>query len=359
MTKQISGPEYIPAFRVTAEGKDITNALRRSLLSLTLTDYGGTSARADTLKITLLSETLPLPSKGARLRLGLGFNDRLTDKGWFVVSDVASSGPPRKIEINATAAPMNAEKQRGDVLAIKTRSWHDLLLVDLVKTIAGENGLIPRVAACLANYHIDHLDQVAESDANLLSRLARELNAVSKPTGGYWLFLKQGAGQTAGGRPLSAVTITPAQVTRWSYVEKSRGNSTASNGAEKGKESGRVKVRYYDAHDGKTRVASVEYAGATQENPYTQPSKKYADLQAKARKAQAVRNASTMTLSGPCRLSHIPLTAECRIVTSGFGRHEDGHWVIESLEFSLGTAGLNYTCSLVIDPHPAKSTPRR
>jgi len=68
MADQIVKPEYAPAFSVSAEGKDITRALQQCLAELTLTDYGGATAKADELKITLLSETLPLPTKGARLQ---------------------------------------------------------------------------------------------------------------------------------------------------------------------------------------------------------------------------------------------------------------------------------------------------
>ncbi|WP_227657269.1 tail protein X [Citrobacter koseri] len=93
-----------------AEGRDITHALQQSLAELTLTDYGGATAKADELKITLLSETLALPTKGGQAAGALGFNNHLVDK-LFVVSGVASSGPPRRIEIYATAAPMNAQKQ--------------------------------------------------------------------------------------------------------------------------------------------------------------------------------------------------------------------------------------------------------
>ncbi|MBZ4180034.1 late control protein D, partial [Escherichia fergusonii] len=93
MVSQTMTPEYAPAFRIKAEGKDITRILEQCLSELTLTDYGGATARADELKITLLSETLTLPPRGARLQVALGFNEQLVDKGWFVVSGVASSGP--------------------------------------------------------------------------------------------------------------------------------------------------------------------------------------------------------------------------------------------------------------------------
>ncbi|EOW4847104.1 late control protein D, partial [Escherichia coli] len=280
--------EFCPAYRVTAEGRDITRVLARYLVDITLTDYGGATARSDELKIMLLSETLPLPTKGARLRVALGFNGNLVDKGWFVVCGVSSSGPPRRIEVYATAAPMNAEKQSGDVLNQKTRSWDNLTLGDLVKTVATENGLKARVAEKLAGIRITHVDQVAESDASLLSRLARTYNAVSKPAGGYWLFLEQGAGTTVSGAPLKTVTLTPSVVSSWNYQEGERGSSTGEKKKEK------ITVRYFDKADGRTKTATVEHDGSSVTSPYTQPEKETAEQQAKSKKTQAQRNSRKM-----------------------------------------------------------------
>lgn len=356
MTEQIVKPEYAPAFSVSAEGKDITRALQQSLAELTLTDYGGATAKADELKISLLSETLPLPVKGARLRVALGFNDQLVDKGWFVVSGVSSSGPPRRIEIYATAAPMNAQKQPGDVLSQKTRSWDNIRLTDLVRTIATENGLKAKVDAELADIHIDHVDQVAESDANLLTRLARTWNAVSKPSGGYWLFLRQGATANASGRQTGTLVISPDEVSNWSYSEGERGSSTGKASGKEGKSSGKIGVRYYDEVDGKTKTTTVDHDGPSMANPYTQPAKATADQQAKSRKTQARRNEQKMTVTGPCRPKHVPLTAESGVSTSGFGEREDRAWVVESLAFSLTAAGFSYTYNLVVDIHKPKSS---
>ncbi|MVF06612.1 late control protein D, partial [Serratia marcescens] len=214
--------EFRPEFRITAEGRDITAILRENLVDLSLTDNGGTTGKADELQITLLSETLKLPPKGARLRVSLGFNGQLVDKGWFVVSGRASSGPPRKIVLYATAAPMNAQKQPGDVQSQKSRSWDAVTLGDIVTTVAKDNGLIPKVAEQLASIAIEHIDQVRESDAALMTRLARMYNAVSKPAGGYWLFLEQGEAATASGRRLTNVTITPEALTSWSYSDGQR-----------------------------------------------------------------------------------------------------------------------------------------
>lgn len=341
--------EFCPAYRVTAEGRDITRVLARYLVDITLTDYGGATARSDELKITLLSERLPLPTKGARLRVALGFNGNLVDKGWFVVCGVSSSGPPRRIEIYATAAPMNAEKQSGDVLNQKTRSWDNLTLGDLVKTVATENGLKARVAEKLAGIRIPHVDQVAESDASLLSRLARTYNAVSKPAGGYWLFLEQGAGTTVSGGPLKTVTLTPSVVSSWNYQEGERGSSTGEKKKEK------ITVRYFDKADGRTKTATVEHDGSSVTSPYTQPEKETAEQQAKSKKIQAQRNSRKMTLTGPCRPSYVAMTAESGVVTSGFGKREDRRWLVESLAFSLSSSGFIFTFNLVAEIKSKKS----
>lgn len=359
MAEQIAEPEYAPAFSVSAEGQDITHALQQSLLEMTLTDNGGATAKADELKISLLSETLPLPTKGARLRVALGFNDKLVDKGWFVVCGVSSSGPPRRIELYATAAPMNAQKQPGDVLSQKTRSWDDLRLADLVKTVAADNGLIPKVAGALADIHIDHLDQVAESDANLLTRLAKKFNAVSKPSGGYWLFLKQGAAENAAGESAGPITLTPGEVSTWSYSEGDRGSSTGKATGSKGKTAGKIGVRYYDETDGRTKTSTVDHDGPSMANPYTQPAKDAADQHAKAKKTQAKRNEQKMTLTGPCRPKHVPLTAESGVITSGFGSREDRAWVVESLVFSVTPAGFSYSYNLVVDIRPPSGSSKK
>lgn len=355
MAKQTKS-EFAPAYHVTAEGRDITCVLQRFLVELILTDYGGATAKSDELKITLLSGTLPLPTKGARIRVALGFNGSLVDKGWFVVCGVSSSGPPRRIEIYATAAPMNARKQRGDVLNQKTRSWDNLTLADLVKTVATENGLKARVAEKLAGIRITHVDQIAESDASLLSRLARTYNAVSKPAGGYWLFLEQGAGTSVSGNALKTVTLTPSVVSSWHYQEGERGSSTGSAGGE---EKEKITVRYFDKADGRTKTATVEHDGSSVTNPYTQPEKETAEQQAKSKKTQAQRNSRKMTLSGPCRPPFVAMTAESGVITSGFGKREDRQWVVESLVFSLSSSGFSFTFNLVAEIKRASKSDKK
>lgn len=346
--------EFRPEFRIIAEGQDITAIIRENLVDISITDNGGATGKTDELQITLLSETLKLPPKGARLSVALGFNGQLVDKGWFVVSGRASSGPPRKIQLYATSAPMNAQKQPGNVQSQKSRSWDGVTLGDIVKTVATDNGLIPKIAAQLADIAIEHIDQVRESDAALMTRLARAHNAVSKAAGGYWLFLEQGEATTASGGALSNVKITREALSSWSYSDGQRGATTgkpAKTADGKGKK-GKVSVSYFDPADGRTKTQSLEHDGPDQANPFTQPSKAQADSSAKSKMTQANRNERRMTLSGPGRPQYVPLTAESRITTAGFGEEEDRTWLIESLAFSLSSSGLAMAFNLVTDIKP-------
>lgn len=333
--------EDTPTFSIIAEGKDITKIISDCLQDISLTDYGGATEKADELKINLISPTMKLPKKGARLRLGFGFNHENLDKGWFVVKSVSSGGPPRKIGIVATAAPMNSSKHNGDVKNQKTRSWNDVKLGDIIKTISQDNGLIHRVSASLAEIKVDHIDQVGESDASFVAKLARQYNAVSKPTGGYWVFMEQGAGTTVSGKEIKAITITPENVSRWDYSEGRQGEG------EKEKK-GRVYVNYYDEESGKTVPVHTEHNGEDLRSPFTQPKKEVAQRQAESKKDKTEKNERRMTLSGACRQWMLPLTAEMKVTTKGFGEREDFTWLVESLSFSINSqSGFSYQFNLV------------
>ncbi|STV22682.1 late control gene D protein [Klebsiella pneumoniae] len=55
---------------------------------------------------------------------------------------------------------------------------------------------------------LDHLDQTNESDASFLMKLARQYGAIASVKDGNLLFIRQGQGKTASGKPLPVITIT-------------------------------------------------------------------------------------------------------------------------------------------------------
>lgn len=344
--------EYLPDFSLKAEGQDITAAIRRGLAEIRYTDNGAATKRSDELMITLMSETLTLPSKGAQLQLGLGFNGSLVNKGTFTVCQVRSSGPPRRITIYATAAPMNAARHGADVTAIKSRSFDNITIGDLVRTVAEDNGLTARVSAPLAGIMLPWVVQSAESDAALLSRLASEYGATSKPTNGYWLFLAYGAGQSAGGKDVPVMTITPDMVSDWSYQE---GERTGATGNRKGDKSGRGKigVNYFSASDGRTVEHATEVYGTDRLNPFTLPDRDSARYCGEAKARRVSKSGRRMSLRMPCRSALLSAGAETRFITQGFGVREDHNWQAESVEFSLSASGgFSLSLSLATDISP-------
>ncbi len=88
------------------------------------------------------------------------------DKGKFRVDELEHSGAPDRLMLRARSADLTTAMRKR-----RERSWDQTTLGELLKTIAGEHGLTPRIAADLARITTSHLDQT-ESDANLLPVLA-------------------------------------------------------------------------------------------------------------------------------------------------------------------------------------------
>lgn len=92
----------------------------------------------------------------------------------------------------------------------------------MVRTIAGEHSLVPAVAEALAGVVLPHVDQVAESDINMLTRLVRDHGGIVKPAGGSLLVTKKQSGTTASGTSLPGRQITRKMVSRHRVVISKR-----------------------------------------------------------------------------------------------------------------------------------------
>ncbi|UTV26372.1 contractile injection system protein, VgrG/Pvc8 family [Photobacterium atrarenae] len=326
------GLDHRPDFSLSADGNDITAVIQRNLISLTLTDNAG--SESDRLAIAvILPDTVATPKKGAVLRLGLGFNGELTDKGQFVVDEVTSSGPPRVVQIVANAAPMDNRKQPGSLQTQKTRSFDDLTLGDLVKSVASEHGLVPRISSELDSIKLTHVDQVSESDMNLLTRLAKRYGAVSKPANGYWLFLKEGEGKSASGKALTSITLQPHQVTTWQCRFSSRNDVR------------RVVATYHDLESGDTKEVSTGTGEPEFRIVFKYPNYEEAKAAVLARAKQVKSGSDTLDITLPARSSLMALVAEGHVTLDGFGDLEDGKWRLKTVEWSLSDSGLQLRLS--------------
>ncbi|WP_321944472.1 phage late control D family protein [Burkholderia cenocepacia] len=193
-------------YSITLNGKNITKKFDGRLISLTLQDNRG--FEADQLDISLddADGALEIPSRGVTLKLSIGWAgaaNGLVDKGEFVVDEVRHTGTPDVLTIRARSVDL-----RAGLSIKKERSWHRQTVGAIVRAIASQNKVEARISKVLDGQFVDHIDQTAESDANLLSRLAKMFDAIATVKNGLLLFIKAGEATTASGKPLPAVTIT-------------------------------------------------------------------------------------------------------------------------------------------------------
>ncbi|MCA8305472.1 phage late control D family protein [Burkholderia seminalis] len=193
-------------YSITLNGKNITKKFDGRLISLTLQDNRG--FEADQLDISLDDSdgALEIPSRGVTLKLAIGWAgaaNGLVDKGEFMVDEVRHTGTPDVLTIRARSVDL-----RAGLSIKKERSWHRQTIGAIVRAIASHNKVEARISKALDAQLVDHIDQTAESDANLLSRLAKMFDAIATVKNGLLLFIKAGEATTASGKPLPAVTIT-------------------------------------------------------------------------------------------------------------------------------------------------------
>lgn len=212
-----------PAYRLLLNGKDITTSFAGRLISLTLTDNRG--FESDELEIVLDDSDgkLDLPPRGVVLEAALGWKGTaLVDKGSFTVDEVEHAGAPDTLTIRARATDL-----RAGIATKRERSWHKTTVAKIVEAIAKANGLTPVVSDWLAKRPVDHIDQTNESDANLLTRLAQQHDAIATVKRGRLLFIKAGDAESATGKPFPLVQIARASGDRHRFAVADRNAYTA------------------------------------------------------------------------------------------------------------------------------------
>lgn len=329
-----------PDFRIEANGQDITGAIRDRLVELRVRDESG--GTADTLEITVddRGRRVPFPPAGCEFRVWVGYRPPgvvPVYMGKFKLDEVGISSGPRSLTIRAKAGDMG-----GRFRAPATRSWHDRTIGEIVREIAEQNGMAPRVAPSLAGIRIEHIDQTEESDAAFLTRLASRNGAVAKPADGSLLFVPRGEGRTASGAVAPIITVHADASIVWRATFSDRGRYAA------------VETYWQDNEDGERHTVRVGLpADATPPpNPEFEDGEGdgvYRDALPYATEEEARRAAEAIlarSASGRVELSlDLPgrpeIFAEARIVLVGFRPELDGTYSPKSVEHSLTPQGYS------------------
>lgn len=309
-----------PAFKILADGTDVTQAIADRFLRLRINDQAG--QQSDSLEIELddRASLLPVPRSGAWLKVWLGYSDqgRLPAyMGSFAVDEVELSMGPRSMVIRGTAAQTAPELVKEQ----RTQSWHDTTLGAIVEAIAKRNGLKPVIKGGLGSIQIKHEDQTNESDQSFLTRLAEKLKATIKPADGNLVVTPRT--ENAG-----SFTVNLQEVTDWRCTLKNRGAY------------GQVKVKWLDRTTNKEATKTFGEKGPL---PVYEEKQLFRD-EAEATKAAESRRQSLK--AGEVRISlKMPgrpdLNADGEITLKGFREYVDGTWVIKSVSHELGGGGYS------------------
>ncbi len=313
----------IPAFRVTLDGQDLTRRIAPRLLDLTLTEQRASEADQLDLRLHDHDGRLALPRRGAELTVALGWQDGgVVDKGVYRVDEVEHSGAPDTVTLRARSADLTAALR-----ARRDRSWDDTTLGEVVRTLAGNHGLTPRIAPALDRVAVPHLDQTGESDAALLSRLGKQHDAVATIKAGRLLFLPIGRGETAAGEPLPAATLT-----------RRDGDSHRYHVADREAYSG-VRAYWHDRDGANRRSVLVGASGNAKRLRETFASEQAAREAAEAEWQRLQRGVGSLSLTLAWGRPDLYPEQPCRV--RGFKAEIDAtDWLIVKVTHSLGGAGF-------------------
>ena len=321
----------VPAFRLTVDGLDIAKLISPRLMSLELTDNRG--VEADQLSVTLSDHDglLAIPPKGAMLRLWLGWSDTgLVDKGTYTVDETEHSGAPDVLSIRARSADL-----RKGLKTKRERSWSNTTLGDVLGDIAIGNGLTTTIAGALDGLPIMQLDQANESDANLISRLGEEFDAVTSVKAGCLLCLPAGGGKTVSGLDLPHITLTRADGDQHRYLQADRDSYDG------------VRAYFYDVNSAKKQEAIAGGGDNLKDLRHT-----YSDQQSAVRAARAEfrrLQRGSATLSYTLAMGRPDLIPELTYTLQGVKAEIDEIiWYGGNVQHSLTGSG-GYTVSLELE----------
>ena len=312
-----------PTFKIIAQTQDITLTIAKYLLSIRVSDSIG--IESDVVEIMLDNDKhhIQRPEVGARLTVFLGYKETtLTKMCVYTVDELELAGPPNTLTIRAKAADMNASLK-----APKTRTWQGVTLQTMIETIAAEHHLHPKISLDLNAVDYKTVHQTREGDLNLLTRLGRQVDAITKISGEHLLMIKQGQAKTVSGKTLRPIHITPKQVTSWRVSITNRNTYPC------------VQATYWDIQKALEKRVQAGHGSPvfTLRQNFENESEAYHAAESQlAAFAQSQHHLTLNTIGDPKAMAQTPLHL------SGFTNGINGGWIIQTAEHRINHSG--YVC---------------
>ncbi|WP_151710575.1 contractile injection system protein, VgrG/Pvc8 family [Acinetobacter brisouii] len=239
--RRISDSVPVPIYRLVVNDIDISSKVNNRLIRMTIDDHRGLEADSINLELSDHDGKLEIPPKNAIIQVWLGWeSDGLSYKGKYIVKETEHAGAPDVISIRATSADLKKTLKKK-----KERSFDKKTIEEIITQIAYEHDLIPQIHTDLASITLAHIDQ-NESDANLMTRIADEHDAIATVKNGILLFMPKGSNQTASGTELPMAEIYRYDGDNHRY--------SMSNGGE---DVSGVTAYYYDEKSAKKQSVTI------------------------------------------------------------------------------------------------------
>lgn len=328
-------------FKTVVNGKDITPIIREFFVGLTINDEAG--LESDNFELVLADDgKVAFPKADANMQIYTGKDiEHLVFRGSFTVNSVKLRNPDKQIVISGDAANLG-----GSFKTQRDFTWQSTNLKTLVETIASRNGFTPAVSGKYANITIGHYVQAGQSDADLVTELAKEHGATMKIADKKLVFFERGDNQSVSGKTLPPVPVHITDETEAEIELKGSGNVKA------------VEAFWQTVEQGQKQMVRVgETTGKVKKLSKIFPNEEAARAAAEAVLYQEQRSDYVLTLDD---FPFIPgVQAERNILVSGHARKEfNTEWMCSKVSEVLGTDGHTLSGEFVIPKGEDSSIPR-
>ncbi|NIZ11100.1 phage late control D family protein [Pseudooceanicola sp. HF7] len=196
-----------PKVLVTVDGKPVSGLFFERLISLAVTDREGVQSDAVEFTFNDAAPHFESPRRGAVVSVTIQTGTGGGFAGSYVVDQVDMTCLPYTMTVRGHSADFRSEMKTN-----KTRHWDGRTVRDIVQDIAGGYGLQSKVSDAVSGHQYDWIGQQDETDLAFLERLSERHGALFTIKAGVLLWLKRGAGETAGGTVMDASVIDAASL---------------------------------------------------------------------------------------------------------------------------------------------------
>ncbi|MCG9780475.1 contractile injection system protein, VgrG/Pvc8 family [Photobacterium damselae] len=299
-------------YQILANKNDITAKIADRLIKLALHDEAGVESDTAEIELDNRDGAVEVPPTGAELDIYIGYEDALSFRGTYTVDEIEEP-----LEVDVLVIKAKAAKIKQGIKAPRDASYDNVTLGDLANQIAKRHGYQPAVASEMAVIPLPHIDQTAESDMNLLTRLARENNGLFKIAANKLLLVPKQAGKSVSGKTLPRVVI--------SDPENSSGRVSLSERSDY-----QSVVAYWFDEPNQEKVAETVGTGEPQmvirKNHGTAEAARKA---AEAKLAELRRGNGSLSITRPLSPDIMP---EGFIVLENHKQSANGEWLVESVD---------------------------